>query len=102
MAKLISLLIDVTKVTKSRLYEGKNGAKYLKLTISVNDEPDQFGNTVGCYEEQTKDEREAKAKRNYLGNGKVTWSNDQAATPAPPAPALATPAQNQDDDNLPF
>ena len=25
---------------------------------------------------QTKEEREAKAQRNYLGNGKVVWTND--------------------------
>ena len=25
---------------------------------------------------QTKEEREAKVQRNYLGNGKVVWTND--------------------------
>ena len=43
--------------------------------------------------EQTKDEREAKEAKNYLGNVKVLWSNGANVDPAPrtdmPAPAAA-------------
>jgi len=104
MAQLISISIDVTKITKERLYQGQKG-KYLKLTVSVNDEEDQFGNTVSAYEEQTKEERENKAPKNFLGNGKVIWSSaggtvsnaiPKAATQ--PAPA----ASSGDEDGLPF
>jgi hypothetical protein len=99
MGQIISLSIDVTKVTKTRLYEGKNGAKYLKLTISVNDEVDQYGNNVSCYEEQTKDEREAKVKRNYLGNGKVTWGGAAATKTEALTKSESTVAES---DSLPF
>ncbi len=70
MATLISASLDVTKITKARLYDGK----YLNITISVNDET-TYGNNCGVYENQTKEEREAKAKRNYIGNGKVVWTD---------------------------
>ena len=66
MATLISASLDVTKITKARLNEGK----WLNITISVNNET-KYGNNCGVYENQTKEEREAKDKRNYLGNGKV-------------------------------
>ncbi len=75
MSKLLSLSIDVTKIDKSRLYKGAKGT-YLKLTVGINDEPDQFGNQVSSWEEQTKEERDAKAQRNFLGNGKVLFSDD--------------------------
>ena len=100
MAQLISISIDVTKITKERLYQGQKG-KYLKLTVSVNDEEDQFGNTVSAYEEQTKEEREGKAPKNFLGNGKVIWSSAGNATPK--AATQPTPAASSgDDQDLPF
>lgn len=71
MAHLISLSIDATKITKSRM---KNG-KYVDLTINISDETDQYGNSVSAWEGQTKDERDAKTKRNYLGNGRVLYTS---------------------------
>ena len=68
MATLISASLDVTKITKARLNEGK----WLNITISVNNKT-KYGNNCGVYESLTKEEREAKDKRNYLGNGKVVW-----------------------------
>jgi hypothetical protein len=49
--------------------------KYKNYTISVYDTLDQYGNNVAMYEEQTKEERESKAKKKYLGNGRVVWTN---------------------------
>ena len=49
--------------------------KFKNYTINIFDQLDQYGNNVAMYEEQTKEEREAKVKRNYLGNGRVVWTN---------------------------
>ena len=77
MAKIIGASIDLTKIDKSKIKEGKNGQKYIDISIVLNDEADKFGNTVAITEGQTKEEREAKAKKTYLGNGKVVWENDR-------------------------
>lgn len=66
----MSLSIDVNKITKSKLYKGEKGT-YLNLTVALNDEKDQFGNDVSCWEKCEKEEQ-----RNYLGNGKVFWSKE--------------------------
>jgi hypothetical protein len=79
MAQLISASIDVSKISKDKLIEGAKG-KYLNITISINDEVDQYGNQVGIYESQSKDERDAKDKKNYLGNGKIAWTSDGGST----------------------
>ena len=71
MATLITQSIDVTKITKSKLREGK----YLDITTNVEDATNKFGQNVSTYESQTKEEREAKAKRTYIGNGKVVWTD---------------------------
>ena len=74
MSSLINLSIDLTKVTKSRLKDGK----YLNTTISINDET-KYGNNVSMYESQTKEERNSKTPRTYLANGRVVWTEGEIA-----------------------
>ena len=102
MASIIKTSINLNNIPKDKIYNGKKG-KYLPITITLNDEPDQFGNQGPVVVEQTKDERDAKAAKTYLGNVKVVWTNGQNVDTAPkddnqsaPAPAQA-PAED-----LPF
>ena len=102
MASIIKTSINLNEIPKDKIYQGKKG-KYLPITITLNDEPDQFGNQGPVVVEQTKDERDAKAPKTYLGNVKVVWTNGQNVDTAPrddnqsaPAPAQA-PAED-----LPF
>lgn len=92
----MGLSIDVTKIDKSKLVNGK----YLNLTISVQDETNQWGQNVSAYHEQSKEEREAKENRNYLGNGKVFWT-DGNVTKAKQAEALPNNLTEEAPD-LPF
>jgi hypothetical protein len=101
MASIIKTSINLNNIPKDRIFEGKKG-KYLPITITINDEVDQFGNQGPVVVEQTKEERDAKAAKTYLGNVKVVWTNGQNVDPAPrdnqpqaaPAPAV--------DEDLPF
>ena len=102
MASIIKTSINLNNIPKDKIYEGKKG-KYLPITITLNNEPDQFGNQGPVVVEQTKDERDAKAAKTYLGNVKVVWTDGQNVDTAPrddnqsaPAPAQA-PAED-----LPF
>jgi hypothetical protein len=94
MAQLLAVSIDLTKIDKSQIVEGKNGGKYVNVTLSVNDEDDKFGNNVSLWQSQSKEDREAKASRNFLGNGKKLWSDDSK-----PQGKVSAPAK---DDSLPF
>lgn len=76
MAQIISVSIDLNKLDKSRIVEGKNGSKYYNFTINVNDEKDQYGNDASVTISQTAEERQAKAQRTFVGNGRVVWSNN--------------------------
>ena len=102
MASIIKTSINLNDIPKEKIYVGKKG-KYLPITITLNDELDQFGNQGPVVVEQTKEERDAKADKTYLGNVKVVWTNgtnvdvaprDNQSAPAP-APAAA-------EDDLPF
>jgi hypothetical protein len=102
MAQLFSASLDVSKISKDKLVKGAKG-QYLNITISVNDEADQYGNVLAVYESHSKEEREAKAKKNYLANGKLVWSSDGGSTaPAKLTPSPSSEAVVEEGDQLPF
>lgn len=76
MSALINFSLNVAKLPKEKFIAGKDGAVYVNLTMSVNDET-RYGNNTGIYVSQTQEEREAKKQKTYLGNGKVVWNNGQ-------------------------
>ena len=104
MGKLINISIDVTKIDKNKIKKHTNGSQYYNIVVDEKQTPDQFNNTHTVYEAQTKEEREAKVKKNYLGSGKefVFGSNNNAASAPQNAIQQQTPPPNNDIDNLPF
>ena len=51
------------------------GGKGFAYTISVNEETNQYGQNCSMYAEQNKEQRDAKAPKFYIGNGKVFWTD---------------------------
>jgi hypothetical protein len=72
MSALINFSIDLSKVSE----EDKAKGKYLNLTMSVQDETGTYGDNAGIFVSQSKEDREAKVSRKYLGNGKVVYVKD--------------------------
>jgi hypothetical protein len=103
MASIIATSIDLTKIPKDKIIEGKKG-KYLPITITLNDELDQFGNQGPVSVQQTKEERDAKTAKTYLGNVKVVWTNDNNVGVAPrqDQPVAQPVAAAAPADDLPF
>jgi len=75
MSALINLSLRVDKLPKEKFVQGKDGAVYYNFTIGVNDESNQYGQNVSATDSQTKEEREAKKPKSYLGNGNVIWTD---------------------------
>jgi len=102
MASIIATSINLNKIPKDKIVEGAKG-KYLPITITLNDELDQFGNNGPITVQQSKEERDAKVEKIYLGNVKVVWTNDQNVGVAPKQqPQAATPQPAKPVDDLPF
>ena len=103
MASIIKASLNLEAIPKDKIFKGKKGS-YLPVTITINDELDQFGNQGPVVVEQTKEERDAKAAKTYLGNVKVVWTNGTNVDTAPrdgaTAPQAAPAAQPEAD--LPF
>ena len=106
MASIIKTSINLNAIPKDKIINGKKG-KYLPIKLTLNDEVDQFGNNGPVIVEQTKEEREAKSPKTYLGNVKVVWTNGQNVEAAPRmdgpgAGAPTPPPQAAPVDDLPF
>jgi hypothetical protein len=64
----------VASLPKEKFVTAKNGKVYYNFTVAVNNES-KFGNNVSVFDSQTQEERAAKKPKNYLGNGKVFWTD---------------------------
>ena len=102
MALILAASINLNEIPKDKIIIGKKG-KYLPISITLNDELDQFGNQGPVIVSQSKEEREAKQAKTYLGNVKLVWTNGEVkkfdnpqGQQAAPAPAAAI------EDDLPF
>ena len=100
MSTLINGSIRVDKLPKEKFVKGKDGAVYYNFTIAVNDET-RYGNNVAFMDSQTKEEREAKMPKNYLGNGKVGWTDGTVTLAEREEEKVAVPVDGQSGD-LPF
>ena len=102
MALILATSINLNEILKDKIIVGKKG-KYLPISITLNDELDQFGNQGPVIVSQTKEEREAKTPKVYLGNVKLVWTNGEVKKfdfqqQAAPQPKV----EEKVEDDLPF
>jgi hypothetical protein len=101
MSSIINLSIRVDKLPKEKFVMGKDGAVYYNCTLNINDEANQWGQNVSLTDSQTKEERDAKKAKNYLGNGNVVWT-DGKITAVKKEGQQAVKEAEEVDDLLPF
>jgi len=92
--------------------QGKNGKHYVSLTVSINDQVDQYGKDASVWLEQSKEQRDRKDRKNFVGGGKVVYGKQQQQPQqgyAPqqqgygqPMPQQYNAPQLPQDDDLPF
>lgn len=67
---MITVSVCLSDIPKSEIVEAKNGKKYVNLVLDERREVGQYGETHMLYMLQTKEERQNKAKKVYVGSGK--------------------------------
>tara|TARA_R110000744_G_scaffold117066_2_gene218842 strand:- start:34 stop:330 length:297 start_codon:yes stop_codon:yes gene_type:complete len=68
MSTIISVGINREKITF-------NDKGWANVTIFVNDETNAYGQNASASMEQSKEQREAKEAKQFIGNGKVVWTD---------------------------
>jgi hypothetical protein len=99
----ISINLDVTKIDKARIVEGKKG-KYIDITAFIDlDQADEYGNYGMVTQNVTKEERAAKVRGPILGNAKVFYKDEGQPQSTPrQSPAHQAPAYDDFSDEVPF
>jgi len=100
---MITLKINVSRILKEHLFEGKNG-KYLDLVLFENkDGQDKFGNTGFVVQDLGKEARDRGEKGPILGNWK-DMERKVAPKPMAPRPAQQKASEPEDDSDsdVPF
>lgn len=77
MAEIINASIDISKFTEVEIVEGKNGAKYINFSLIINDTANDWGKNVSISKIQSKEEREQKARKTFVGQGVSVWRDGQ-------------------------
>ena len=93
------LNICLSDIDKTKIFTAKNGKKYLSVVVTERKEVDQYGNDLVVYVSQSKDERDNKAQKNYIGSGKTYG---EKPTPAQPQEAPQPQPQDEETEDLPF
>lgn len=101
MSEIINGSICLSDIDKSKIINHSNGKKYLNICVAPRMNVDAYGNTHTIYISQSKEERERKDNKCYIGSGKefVFNSNPNLNTQEP----HSAPSSNNDEiDDLPF
>ena len=108
MSNLIYIKIDVTKIDKARLFQGKNGAKYLDL-VCVPTTNSKYGDSHFITQSATKEERANGLKLPIIGNAKeqeprANRNETETKTFMNDTPKHATPPAERDpfSEDVPF
>ena len=96
MTRIVRLKIDVTKIDKERLFQGKKGT-YLDATVFLDDDPGQYGDNGMITQDVSKEEREAGTRGAILGNATIA----KVLGEEPAAPMVALDATDEMED-LPY
>ena len=98
MAELINVSLCVSDIPRDKIFVAENGKKYISICVSELREPDQYENTHCVFMRQSKEERERKDKRVYVGRGKSVVFRPSEPTPD----QVADLPVAEDVDDLPF
>ena len=68
---ILAIKIDVMKIVRERLFQGKNGAKYLDAVVFIDNEKGQYGDNGMIVQDVSKEEKANGIKGEILGNCRI-------------------------------
>jgi hypothetical protein len=105
MANLSSLYMKAETLKTLLEVVTLKGEKGVELTISNNDDMNDYDQNVSAFVAQSKEQREVKKPKFYVGNGRTFWStNNDHPKPKPKSDISNAEGNNLEakEDDLPF
>ena len=98
---MITLSICLSDLPKEKIQTASNGKKYINLVVDKRKEAGKYGETHTLYVSQSKEEREAKEDKKYVGSGKEYVYNGQQSNTTQSS-VYQLQEQQLSNDELPF
>lgn len=98
MASLAEIYVKketLETILKTLNSKNENG---VSITLSINDEVNNYGQNVTSYVTQSKEQREKKVSKFYVGNGKLFWTDGKITK----AESKQQQQSSNNNDNEPF
>lgn len=98
----------IKKETLKTLFDTieKKGEKGVNITISIGDDTNEYGHNLTSFVSQSKEQREAKKAKFYVGNGKVFWTDGKIVLAKkkdePATSQQQTDSADDEETDLPF
>lgn len=91
-------------IPKTHMNKAKNGKIYGEIIVGIRKEPDQWGRDLKVYMKPSKQDREQKAPKNYVGGGRmITFVQSQGENPTDnEIDNLFEPTKNSEENNCPY
>lgn len=99
---MITISICLSDIPAEARHKANNGKVYANFCIDERKEPDQYGNTHSVWVSQTREERQARAEKKYVGSGKEYKFGNSGNSNQQPSGLDSFPTQTDYDDQLPF
>jgi hypothetical protein len=93
---MIVIDICLSEIAEWARKKGQNGKVYAKFCVVERKEKDKYENTHTVYLNPTKEQREAKEPKCYVGSGKQLVFNNA------PAPVQQDAPRHEESNDLPF
>lgn len=95
--------ICLSDLPREMMRKGSNGKLYITLNVDKRREPDQWGQDLKVYVDQTKEQRTAHAPKTYVGGGKTFEFADASNTPPSEQEVQnVIPSRKEKEDDVPF
>ncbi len=104
MKRIYSVSLKVSELDRSKIFKSdKTGISYANLNIRIDTEADEEYKQLSVWENQSKEERDAKENKKYLDSGaKLVWEEPTGDI----TPSIPTQSENfkeiPEKDDLPF
>lgn len=96
--------ICLSDIPRDKMSKAKNGKIYCNIIVGMRKEPDQWGRDLKVYMQPTKEDREQKKNKTYVGGGKTfIFAQGQINQPSDnEINEVIPPNANNEKDDLPF
>ncbi len=95
--------ICLSDLPRESMRKASNGKLYIALIVDERKEPDQWGQNLKVYVDQSQEQRLKHTPKTYVGGGKTyNFNTEQNATPSEEEAAKIIPPTEEKKDDLPF